>query len=46
LPQLATKYGSQGNVLNDIQDALSSAEDKLPGISDRIVERIVERTTR
>ena len=46
LLQLAAKYGSQGNVLNDIQEAMNSAEDELPGISDRIVQKIVERTTR
>ncbi|XP_031552784.1 serine/threonine-protein kinase 25-like [Actinia tenebrosa] len=46
LSELASKYGSQGNVLNDIQEALNAAEEKVPGINDRIVQKIVERTTR
>ncbi|KXJ17279.1 Serine/threonine-protein kinase 25 [Exaiptasia diaphana] len=44
--ELTAKNGNQTKVIQDLQDAFTAAEDRMPGISDRIVEKIVKRINR
>ncbi|EDO31934.1 predicted protein, partial [Nematostella vectensis] len=46
LSELATKYGSQGKVVQELQEIFLSAENDMPGFCDTVVERIVKRIKR
>lgn len=46
LTELGQKYGTQGTAVEELLDAFHKAEDKAPGISDKLVEKLCKTVQR